>query len=450
MARIALVDGNSFYASCEEAFQPWLKQRPVVVLSNNDGCIVAANARAKALDAWLADQKIQLGRKGGFKAAMPDSLMYQPYFKVAPYLKKMGAAVFSSNYELYADMSARMHGLLGRFAPGQEIYSIDECFLDLSGVRCDDFTAYGQQIKAAVAQGLGLPVAIGIGATHTLAKLANHLAKRNRGYEGVLDLTALSPAACEAIYASVPVSRIWGVGQRLSSRLGDMGIKTVRDFKACEPHQIRRRFSIREEKIVRELRGESCLSALDPEGPNQQIRVSRSFGQPVTQWDDLTQALATFTQRAGEKLRRQGATCQAISVMLRTNPHAPDYYQAQTTVPLVQPTQDTRWLTRLGKQGLKSLWQPGRAYHKVQVTLSQIRVDGPVQYDCLLADAQQSDSARSEALMQTLDALNRKMGRGTVQLAAAGMREQARPWKMKRNRCSRRYTTRWDELMRVR
>ncbi|KUJ71573.1 Y-family DNA polymerase [Thiomicrospira sp. WB1] len=448
MARIALVDGNSFYASCEEAFQPWLKKRPVVVLSNNDGCIVAANARAKQLDAWLAQQSIQLGQ-GGFKAARPTSLMYQPYFKVAPYLKEMGAAVFSSNYELYADMSARMHSLLGQCAPRQEIYSIDECFLDLAGLEVADWTEYGRGIQSRIAQGLGLPVAVGIAATHTLAKLANHLAKRTPAYAGVLDLAALSESAKAAIFATVPVSSVWGIGQRLTRRLHAMGVETVRDFIRCDPRQIRRRFSVREEKILRELRGESCLSALDPDGPNQQIRVSRSFGQPVTQWAALAEAMSAFAQRAGEKLRRQNATCQAVNVMLRTNPHAPDFYQAQATQPLVQPTQDTRWLIKQGKALLAGLWQPERAYRKVQVTLSHIQQVGPCQVDCWASDVGPVASENASVLMATMDELNKKMGRGAVQFAAAGMRESPRSWQMRRSHCSPRYTTRWDELMKV-
>ncbi|QAB15044.1 Y-family DNA polymerase [Hydrogenovibrio thermophilus] len=446
MAVFALVDGNSFYASCQVAFEPALRHRPVVVLSNNDGCIVAANARAKAVDELLKQQRGDFG-PGGYRAARPDSLMYQPYFKVKPYLDRIQAVVFSSNYELYADMSSRMHALLGEFSRRQEIYSIDESFLDLSDVAHWNLTDYGQEIKRKVLQCLGLPVAVGLGHSRTQAKLANHLAKKHEAYQGVLDLTALTPLSVDLLLKQVTVDKVWGVGKRLSAKLVDQGILTAYDLKSCDLKWIRRCYSVTVERIVRELRGESCLGVNSHESSERQIISSRSFGRSVTEWEPMAQAVSAYVSRAGEKLRQQGKVCQFVTVSIRSSPYTKrgEPYQASQTVPLIYPSDNTVLLVKQAKRALQSIWRSGVFYQKASVVLSGVTGKGAVQMDCFAPDPKYSANARSDRLMSVVDGLNQTMGKGTIQLASEGMKNH-QAWRMRRNLMSGRYTTRWDEL----
>lgn len=450
MAVFALVDGNSFYVSCQIAFEPALKNRPVVVLSNNDGCVVAANARAKAIDAFLKQQKKHFG-SGGYKAARPESIMFQPYFKVKRYLDQINAVVFSSNYELYADMSSRMHSILSGFSVQQEVYSIDESFLDLSGMSLSDFTAYGQEMKRTVMQCLGLPVAVGFGPSRTLAKLANHLAKKQSDHQGVLDLTMLSEGSLNALLKKVAIRDVWGVGKALSSKLETQGILSAYDLKVSDLKFIRKRYSITLERIVRELRGESCLSlgALTTSG--QQIISSRSFGQPVTEYAEMEQAVASYIVRAAEKMRAQNKVCQFVTVSIRTSPFQgrQRYYQNAQTLPLIYPSDSSVLLIKLAKRALRSIWQSGYAYQKAGVVLSGVTEKSAVQIDCFAPNPQYSANPKSDRLMQVMDSLNHSMGKGTVQLAAEG-RKNDQAWQMKRSKMSKRYTTRWDELLTVR
>ncbi|MGC9386841.1 MAG: Y-family DNA polymerase [Hydrogenovibrio sp.] len=446
MAVFALVDGNSFYASCQVAFDPSLRQRPVVVLSNNDGCIVAANDRAKGVDEQLKQAHQTFGQ-GGYQAARPESLMYQPYFKVKPFLDDMGAAVFSSNYELYADMSNRMHAILGTFSNRQEIYSIDESFLELSQVAHLDLTAYGQEIKRTVRQCLGLPVAVGIAPSRTLAKLANHLAKKVAGYDGVLDLTVLAPTTLEALLETVPVDKVWGIGRRLSPQLRELGVETACDLKRCDVKWVRSRFSVTVARIVRELNGESCLDAAEMPDGQRQIISSRSFGRPLTQLAPMQEAVSSYAARAAEKLRQQGRVCQAVTVSVRSSPFASKhaFYQASHTVPLIYPSDHTVLLVKQAKRALKRIWRVGVAYQKATVVLSGVAAKGAVQLDCFAPEPRYSPNERAERLMAVMDQLNQTWGRGTVQLASAGM-QNGQAWRMRRERMSPRYTTRWDEL----
>lgn len=450
MAVFALVDGNSFYVSCQMVFEPALKDRPAVVLSNNDGCVVAANAKAKAIDTLLKQQKTQFG-PGGYKAARPESIMFQPYFKVKRYLDQINAAVFSSNYELYADMSSRMHSILSGFAVQQEVYSIDESFLDLSGMSLSDFTAYGQEMKRTVMQCLGLPVAVGFGASRTLAKLANHLAKKQTAYEGVLDLTVLSEGSLNALLKKVLIRDVWGVGKALSAKLEAQSILTAYDLKISDLKVIRKRYSITVERIVRELRGESCLSLGQLTSSERQIISSRSFGQPVTDFRDMEQAVATYIVRAAEKLRAQNKVCQFVTVSIRTSPFQGKqrYYQNSQVLPLIYPSDSSVLLIKLAKRALKMIWQSGYAYQKAGVILSGVTEKGAVQMDCFAPDPQYSANHKSDRLMQVVDSLNLRMGKGTVQLAAEG-HQNDQAWRMKRGKMSKRYTTRWDELLTVR
>ena len=359
MAIFALIDANSFYASCEIAFQPGLINRPVVVLSNNDGCIVAANAHAKALNRYLTKP---LGA-GGYRAAQPTSILFQPYFKVERLLKAHKTKVFSSNYELYADMSQRLHTLIGQFAPKQEIYSIDESFLDLTGFASHNLTDYGQQIRQTILRGLGLPVAVGIGRSKTLAKLANHLAKKG-DFSGVLDLTVLSEPAINLLLKNVAIGDIWGIGKQLRQQLQNVGIHSALDLKLADPNKLSKRFSVNILRSHLELNNQACLQLDEIDEPKQQILRSRSFGQAVSERQDLRQALVSFASRAAEKLRAQGSVCQAVTVFCTTNPFKPEQgaYRNSCSLRLTLATDDTRLIAEQVKLGVDKLWREGFVY----------------------------------------------------------------------------------------
>jgi len=295
---IALIDVNNFYVSCERVFNPKLEGRPVVVLSNNDGCAVARSNEVKAL---------------GVK-------MGQPWFQLKDLAKKHGIIAYSSNYALYADMSNRVMSILSMFSPEQEIYSIDECFLDLTGFKRHSHTGYGQKIRKRIKQWTGLPVCVGIGSTKTLAKLANHIAKKNLEFNGVCDLNSLSPQQQEDWFSKIEVGEIWGVGRRLAPKLHEIGIKTVWDLQTASPSQLRARFSVVMEKIIREINGTSCIELEEINPPKKQIVSSRSFGIPVSDLASLEESVSLYISRATEKLRRQQSYAGSVHVSIRTSP----------------------------------------------------------------------------------------------------------------------------------
>ncbi|MFP4077124.1 MAG: Y-family DNA polymerase, partial [Halochromatium sp.] len=325
---IALVDCNSFYAACEQVFRPDLRARAVVVLSNNDGCVVARSKEAKALGIGMGE----------------------PWFQVQQRLREAGTGseavtALSSNYALYADMSRRVMRLLARFAPHQEVYSIDECFLDLSGL-AETPTSLGARLRDTVLRWTGLPVCVGIGPTKTLAKLANHLAKQDPAWQGVCDLEALPETEVDDQLAQRPVGAVWGVGSRLAARLQTLGIHSALDLRRAPPRQIRQHFSVTLERTALELRGIACLDleAIAPD--KQQIRCSRSFGVPVTCREELAEALTAFTSRAAEKLRAQQGLASALVVEIRTQRFRqdPPPYAASRVQPLAAPSADSRRL----------------------------------------------------------------------------------------------------------
>lgn len=444
MSIFALVDGNSFYASCQEVFDPALKKRPVVVLSNNDGCIVAANKKAKALDVWLKQNHKHFGQ-GGYKAAHPESLMYQPYFKVKPYLQKMQAAVFSSNYELYADMSSRMHSIVGSFAHHQEIYSIDESFLNLTGMSASELPQYGLEIKQTVMQWLGLPVAVGIAPTRTLAKLANHLAKKHESYQGVLSLIGLSQEGMDFLLKQVKVANVWGIGRNLAQKLMAHNVYTAYDLKIADLSWVRKHYSIQVVKTVKELNGQPCLTS-DTLARQKQIISSRTFGHPVTDFNDMAQAVASYVSRAAEKLRKQQSSCQFVAVYIRTNPYRDEAFVKSTqSVTLVYPSDNTVLLVKQAKRALRAIWQEGCAYHKAGVVLSGIQKKGAVQLDCFSPDPKFTANPKADALMNVMDTLNLRYGSQTIHLGAIGSKTPAY-WHMLRDNMSNRYTTCWEEL----
>lgn len=418
----ALVDCNNFYASCEKLFNPLLKHRPVVVLSNNDGCVVARSAEVKALG-------IPMG---------------VPWFKIQNEAKRHGIVAFSSNYALYADMSNRVVEVLSAFSPNIEVYSIDESFLELSGFERMGYQAYGAEIRQRVADWLGMAVCVGIGPSKTLAKLANHAAKKNlAGTEGVCDFTAMSPAALDALFSRIGVGEVWGVGRKIEARLEAMGIRTVQQLRAADAELMRSKFSVVVERTVRELRGVSCMELQEIVQEKQQIMSSRSFGQLVYELPELEEAVASYVAKAAEKLRNQNSLAGAIQVNIRTNVFKPEVsqYQRAVTVPLPEASSDTRVLTRWAQQVLRRIFRPGYGYHKAGITLMDI-VPATNQQFSLFVSVGALD-ARSRQLMDVLDGINGKFGRGTLRLAAEGVEKG---WQMRRGNLSPRYTTEWDCL----
>ncbi|AVR03777.1 Y-family DNA polymerase [Pluralibacter gergoviae] len=419
----ALVDVNSFYASCETAFRPDLKGRPVVVLSNNDGCVIARSAEAKKL--------VTMG---------------EPYFKQREQFQRHGIIAFSSNYELYADMSDRVMTTLEEMSPRVEIYSIDEAFCDLTGVRnCRDLTEFGLEIRASVLQRTHLTVGVGIAQTKTLAKLANHAAKKWQAQTGgVVDLSNVDKQ--RKLMGYYGVDEVWGVGRRLTKKLQAMGINTVLQLADTPAWVIRKHFNVVLERTVRELNGEPCLELEEFAPTKQEIISSRSFGERVSGYEDMRQAICSHAFRAAEKLRGEHQHCRFVSAFIKTSPfdtRAP-YYGNSASVKLLTPTCDTRDIIGAATRCLDAVWLEGRKYQKAGVMLGDFFSKSVAQLNLFDDNAPR---AGSEKLMEVLDALNAKDGRGTLYFAGQGIQQQ---WQMKRDMLSPRYTTRWQDLLIVR
>lgn len=420
----ALVDVNSFYASCETAFRPDLKGRPVVVLSNNDGCVIARNAEAKRAGVKMGD----------------------PYFKQKDLFRRYGVVCFSSNYELYAYMSSRVMSTLEAMSPRCEIYSIDEAFCELTGVRnCRVLQEFGQELKDTVYQNTGLAVGVGIAQTKTLAKLANHAAKKwQRQTGGVVDLSNLDRQ--RKLMAALPVDEVWGVGRRISKKLEAMGIKTVLDLADTDIRFIRKHFNVVLERTVRELRGEPCLELEEFAPVKQEIVCSRSFGERITDYDAMRQAICSYASRAAEKLRGEHQYCRFISTFVKTSPFALNepYYGNTASVKLLTPTQDSRDIIAAATRSLDAIWKDGHRYQKAGVMLGDFFSKGVAQLNLFDDNAPRRGS---EKLMEVLDHLNAKEGKGALYFAGQGIRQQ---WAMKREMLSPRYTTRYEDLLVVR
>ncbi|WP_312240969.1 translesion error-prone DNA polymerase V subunit UmuC [Pantoea sp.] len=415
----ALVDVNSFYASCETVFRPDLKHRPVVVLSNNDGCVISRNAEAKRLG-------IAMGA---------------PYFKLKDELRRHRVQVFSSNYALYADMSHRVMTTLEELAPSMEIYSIDEAFLNLRGVsRCVPLEIFGRQVRERIWKDTGLYVGVGIAPTKTLAKLANYAAKRWPATGGVVDLS--NSDRQRRLMSLVPVEEVWGVGGRISKKLNLMGIRTAKDLAEQSAWTIRKHFNVVLERTLRELRGEPCLGLEEFSPAKQQIICSRSFSYRITDYQALHQAVCAYAERAAEKLREEKQYCRQISVFLRTSPHAAgeDLYANQATGRLLTPSNDTRDIIRVANEALERIWIAGHRYMKAGVILSDFFSQGVAQFD-LFDEAK--PRANSEALMQVIDRVNQS-GSGKLWFAGQGIQQS---WAMKREMLSPAYTTRYADLL---
>ncbi|OCX68248.1 DNA polymerase V subunit UmuC [Acidithiobacillus thiooxidans] len=419
---IALIDGNNFYVSCERVFQPKLRDRPIVILSNNDGCIVSRSAEAKAIG-------IPMGA---------------PWFEWKARAGRLGLVALSSNYTLYADMSERMMRILKRFSPQQEVYSIDECFLDLTGVPDDQQTGVAAIMRATVAREIGIPVCVGIASTKTRAKLANHIAKKTPERQGVCHLDQLSAQEQERYLGQWPVNDVWGVGRKISEKLQTLEITTVAQLRDADPKRLRQRFSVQIERAVRELRGEMCIPLETGHTPRDSIQSARSFGQPVTAVEDLRAAITVYTSRAAEKLRKDGSVAGAMEVFISTYRHRdePQYHPVRS-VRLITPTDDTLQMIHSAISALQSIYRPGYRYAKSGIRLLDLHPSGARQAD-IFGTAPEYDDRRSR-LMEAIDTINRRYGGSTCQPGAAGIR-QRQIWQMQRGTLSPQFTTSWAEL----
>ncbi len=413
----ALVDCNNFYVSCERVFQPKLDGKPVLVLSNNDGIVVARSNEAKALG-------IAMG---------------VPAFQVRALIRKHDVQVFSSNYALYGDLSRRVMDTLAQFSPQVEVYSIDEAFLSLSGFTGRNLTEYGRAIRATVKRWTGIPVSVGIAETKTLAKIAGEVAKRTRDAGGVCDLTAWPDRG--ALLADIPVEDVWGVGPNWAKLLTESGVRTARDLREADEHWIRKRMGVVGARIVQELRGVSCLTVEDCPPPKQAVTVSRMFGRPVATLAEMREAVAAYTARAGEKLRHERLAATVLTVFLTTNPFKTDepQYSNVVTIKLPAATDATPDLLRYALRGIERIYRDGYRYSKAGVMLTALVPASQRQLDLF----EDRDRERSSRLMRVLDRLNADMGAGTLRYAAEGY---VKRWRTRFERRSPASTTNWRDL----
>ena len=418
-APIALVDCNNFYASCERLFQPELRGKPVIVLSNNDGCVIARSNEAKALGVAMGD----------------------PWHLVKDKHKAKGIIVRSSNYTLYGDLSARVMRTLSNFTPDLEIYSIDEAFLSLAGFE-GRLDGHARDIRETVVQWTGIPVSVGIAPTKTLAKLANRLAKKDPASGGMLSLATVD--AQKLALAQIKLTDLWGVAGRLAARLEAIGIRTPLELRNASPRFVRERCSVVMERMVHELRGEPCLDLEEVTPDRKSIMASRSFGRSVTKLRELEEAVATHTARAAEKMRRQNLATASVVVFVHTNqfkPSAPQYYGTRE-VELPVASADTTKLIGAAMRALSAVWRKGFGYSKAGVIFPVL---------CQAADAQPDlfaapDTAGRKRLMRTVDSLNSRYGRGAITYGTMGRQHG---WKLRSDHKSPHYTTDWDQLLKV-
>lgn len=414
----ALIDCNSFYASCERVFRPDLANVPVVVLSNNDGCVIARSYDAK-----------------------PFVKMGEPYFQIKDKLRQLGIVAFSSNYALYGDISQRVMSVIESMVPAVEVYSIDEAFADLRGVPGPE--ALGRNIRNQVLRCTGIPVGVGIAQTKTLAKLANHTAKRLQAQTGgVVDIR--DPFKRDWVLRNTDVAEVWGVGRRMKAHLDEMGIKTAMDLAKADPWALRKKFSVIIEKTARELSGTSCLELDEPDPPKQEICCSRMFGKRLQDLPAIKEAVATYMMRAAEKLRAQHSLCRKVRVSVRTGMFNPTeaQYANGVLIDLPYPTDDVRVLTKAATDAVERIYRPGFKYSKAEVMLLSLCQPGEYTED-LFARSQPDEAAK---VMSVLDAINHRWGRGTLRVASV---PAAPEWSMRRSLLSQSYTTRLDQLWRV-
>ena len=423
---IGLIDCNNFYVSCERAFQPRLEGVPVGVLSNNDGCVIARSNELKALDVAMGT----------------------PAFELQPLLRQRRIVLLSSNYELYGDMSSRVQQVLEEFSAGVEPYSIDEMFVRFDGFAPEQMHRHAQELFTKVRRFTHIPVSVGIAPTRTLAKLANRAAKKLPGYGGVCVLRTGSETY-ETLLRQVQLGDVWGVGRRLVERLALMGVHSAWDLALADPKQIRQRFSVTLERTCLELKGIPCIEMNDPGEARQRIMTSRSFGRMSDSREEIHQAIRQFAQRSAEKLRRQDSLARAVYVFLKTNRHRPDLpqYSPSAVVELPCPTDDSRDILLAASQAFAAIYRPRYRFMKAGVMLVDLVDANRAQLSLLDTPESQAQRERSDRLMATLDALNHRMGRGTVTFGRASPKAA---WQLRCANRTPRWTTRWDELPRLR
>lgn len=425
----ALVDGNNFYVSCERVFRPTLDGVPVIVLSNNDGCAIARSNEAKAM---------------GVK-------MGHPWHQIR-HLEEDGLVALSANFALYGDMSDRMMSLAAGLGPTQEIYSIDESFIGLDGVR-GDLKVRAVAVRDRIFRWVGIPCCVGIGPTKTLAKFANHVAKQAErkpgSYPGehsqVCDLSTLASEDVDALLAATEVGEVWGVGRRIGAQLVEGGVNTALDLARLDPATVKRGWSVVLERTVRELRGMPCIGLEDAPEPKQQIACTRSFGRSVESYEPIAEAVSEFASRAAEKLRLQSGHASEVLVFIRTSPFRKDpQYSRSMIVPLRRPSDDTAAIVGAALAGLRAIYQPGYRLAKAGVMLLDIQPASREQFELDLGEPV-TDRDRS-LLMKAMDSVNSRWGKGTVKVGSGKVGEAPRDWGMKQDRKTPGYTTEWNDM----
>ncbi len=422
----ALVDCNNFYVSCERIFNPRLENKPVVVLSNNDGCCVARSNEAK-----------KLGIKMG-----------EPFFKIKDLVEKEGLKVYSSNYELYGDISNRVVQTLFTFSPDIEIYSIDEAFVNLKRIHTDNYEEYGRKLRERVLSWVGIPVSIGIAPTKTLSKVANQFVKKDKCFGGVLSLVDKSENEIDELLKNLDVNDVWGIGRQYSKKLYAENINTAYDFKYSNPKFIQKIMTINGLKTQNELKGVSCIP-LEYETPNKKgICSSRSFGRVTSSFKELNEAISTYTTTASEKLRNQNSKCKKITVFIRTNHFRVNdkQYSNSRSYNFLEPTSYTPDLIKAAKFLLKQIFKENYNYQKAGIFLTEIVNEDEIQTSLFSLDLLQYKSPKKDLLISKIDELNHKLGNNTVSFASNGIKKE---WKMKTEKRSDRFTTNFSELLKI-
>ena len=413
---MALVDCNSCYASCEQVFRPDLRDQPVVVLSNNDGCIIARSKEAKAL-------------------GIPD---LKPYFKLKPFLQQHRVRVFSANFRLYGDISNQVMDTLREFSPHVEQYSIDEMFLDFDGIN-QDLERYGDVVKQTIWQHVRMPVGVGIAPTKTLSKLANHAAKKiKRSGVAVLD----TPAKWQWLQQRMPIRQVWGIGGRLTRRLNAIGIHNAYQLAQADPRFIRKQTSVNVERTIRELNGEACIGLDEQPAAKKEIFVTRSFGRKTRSEQELLRHISRYAAAAGEKLRSQNSFCNSLYLFAHTSEFKPGFYSNSIVMRLPYPTSDSALIIRYAKAGMQQIYRPDGLFAKCGIGLLDIRDRNFYQYD-LFSPGQTSTT---DELMQVMDDINQRYGRDSVTFGAEGLTGK---WTMRQNRLSPAYTSSWMDIPKI-
>lgn len=410
-ALLALVDCNNFYVSCERVFNPKLESRPVVVLSNNDGCIIARSNEAKALG-------IPMGA---------------PFFEWRDLMRKQGVAVLSSNYSLYGDMSQRVMEVLEISAPAVQIYSIDEAFLDFE---IPNPLSYARELREKVGRWTGIPVSIGIAATKTLAKVANHAAKKNPAYGGAF---LIDEGNADEVLEAFPVKDVWGVGPRYAEMLYRHGIRSAAQLRDADDRWIRKMLSVAGLRTACELRGMRCFPMGEEPPPKRSIASTKSFGRPITELEDLCEAVAGFAARAAEKARSEKRLVALMVVFIQFHPFKSGGRNVKFLFP--EPTSYTPEIIHYAKRAACELYCKGMAYRKAGVIFEGLVSEEGCQLDLFVEKCERSPQKKQA--MALIDGMNKSFGCGTIRMAAEGMKK---PWQMKQELRSPRYTTRWDEL----